>query len=239
MGLDPPAADNLLNMPILADNPVSILSSLLILGVLILLLCASCWVFAVLLKMWTTHRPIAALRQWARPRGYGVLGRSQAAVPAMLQTADPPLQAILELRTLRLSKQISRATSFIQLQTASAPSPSASTPQRWHVMIMAMESDWPLSGLRPAQLPVSLLDLLRLRTSPSLVESLRFSVMGQEIAAARKLSATGIRSLLPADIGLLLGPGALLLDFSTRPFDDIEFERMLIIGEQVIAALAN
>lgn len=227
-----------MKMFFLADNPVPILQSLIILLVLIILLGASCWVFSVLLKMWTTHRPIAALRQWARPRGYAVLGTEQATVPAIMDRSDPTLTAILELRTLRLTKTQPRATSFIQLENmSSSGAGSAEGGRRWHVMIMGMEGEWPITGLRPAHAACSILDLLRLRTSPSLVESQRFSVMGQEIARARQLAGSGVRSLLPADIGLILGPGVLLLDFSARPFDDIEFERMLVIANQALAAL--
>lgn len=227
-----------MKMFFVADNPVPILQSLIILLVLIVLLGASCWVFGVLLKMWTTHRPIAALRQWARPRGYALLGPDRASVPAILEGSDPLLRPVLELRTVRLTKTQPRAASFIQLENvSSAGEGSAEGGRRWHVMIMSMEANWSITGLRPSQAAHSILDLLRLRTSPSLVESQRFSVMGQEIAPARQLAGSGVRSLLPADIGLILGPGVLLLDFSNRPFDDIEFERMLVIANQALAAL--
>jgi hypothetical protein len=47
---------------------------------------------------------------------------------------------------------------------------------------------------------------------------------GQDPVAARRLAASSLRTLLPKDVGLLLSGKHLLLDFSTRPFDTIEFE---------------
>jgi len=46
-----------------------------------------------------------------------------------------------------------------------------------------------------------------------------------------------LRSLLPPDVGLLLHGRHLVLDFSDRPFDAIEFGRMLALADQLAARL--
>ena len=46
-----------------------------------------------------------------------------------------------------------------------------------------------------------------------------------------------LRSLLPADVGLLLIGRQLLLDFSDRPFDSIEFGRMMSLTDQLVKHL--
>ena len=67
----------------------------------------------------------------------------------------------------------------------------------------------------------------------------RFTIFGSDSAAAAALSASSARALLPPDVGLLLHGNELVLDFSDRPFDSIEFERMLVIADQIVSHLPS
>ena len=57
--------------------------------------------------------------------------------------------------------------------------------------------------------------------------------MGTEPTAARDLARSTLMALLPPDLGLLLVGRHLLLDFSARPFDPIEFGRMIALADQL------
>jgi hypothetical protein len=65
----------------------------------------------------------------------------------------------------------------------------------------------------------------------------RFIVFGTDSAAARMLSKSHARALLPPDIGLLLHGRHVVLDFSTRPFDGIELGRMVALADQLVRHL--
>jgi hypothetical protein len=69
-------------------------------------------------------------------------------------------------------------------------------------------------------------DLFALSDFPTLSNADRFVVRGLDHASARSLVATSAMSILPADVGLIVSGAYIILDFSHRPFDPIEFERM-------------
>ncbi|MEA2707785.1 MAG: hypothetical protein QOF78_386, partial [Phycisphaerales bacterium] len=93
------------------------------------------------------------------------------------------------------------------------------------------------TGLRPANQPASLLDQFSLSSYPRMGETDRFIVFGTDSAAARALSKSHARALLPPDVGLLLHGRHVVLDFSTRPFDGIELGRMVALAEQLVQHL--
>jgi len=61
----------------------------------------------------------------------------------------------------------------------------------------------------------------------------RFVIFGTDSATARRLSASPIRALLPPDVGMLLHGSRLVLDFSNRPFDAVEFSRVIVLADQI------
>jgi hypothetical protein len=65
----------------------------------------------------------------------------------------------------------------------------------------------------------------------------RFVVFGSDSHAARILSKSEARALLPPDIGLILHGQHLVLDFSARPFDGIELGRMVALADQLAGHL--
>jgi hypothetical protein len=185
---------------------------------LLLLLGASTTVFWVLVRRSTSHRQWITLREWARDHGFKTR-------PIDTREMPPPLAQMAPL--VRLSVSSARA-SLVQFEASA---------KQWNVLIRKMPGEWIPSGLRPAGQESSLLDELSLSTYPAYSSSERFHLLSADSAAARKLSKSIARALIPADVGLLLWGNWLVLDFTQRPFDPVEFGRMLALAEQVAGLL--
>ena len=65
----------------------------------------------------------------------------------------------------------------------------------------------------------------------------RVVLYGAEARAARKLGKSSVAALLPPDVGLLLVEQNLVLDFSSRPFDPLELQRIDALAEQIVTHL--
>jgi hypothetical protein len=129
----------------------------------------------------------------------------------------------------------SQRTKMFQLETQAG---SAVETPRWHVLVRQLEgASWTPTGLRPVITKASVLDQFSLSSFPAMGEVERFIIFGTDSAAARTLSQSQARALLPPDIGLLLAGDHLVLDFSTRPFDPIELGRMTALAEQLVTHL--
>ena len=126
-----------------------------------------------------------------------------------------------------------RLTSIYRLQSV-APEGSVQT---WHALIRTVDQYSTPIALRPVHVPANLVDLMHLQLFPKLSSEARFSVYGLRAIDARQLATGPSKGLLPADIGLIRNADAIILDFTTRPFDPVEFSRMCAIAEQVAAAL--
>jgi hypothetical protein len=201
---------------------------------LAVILLASTWVFFEHVRRQTTLRRRLALFHWARAR--------------QLKIIDPPpgdSQAFEPLSEIRgkIEKLISGETiSIAMISTDDSRETPAKTPigkSRWNVLLRAIPSDWPPSGLRPTAGASSLLDLYPLSSFPSLAAGRRFMIFGTESRAAAILAKSASDGLMPPDVGLLLSGRYLILDFSTRPFDEIEFERMIELSGQLAERLGN
>jgi hypothetical protein len=92
----------------------------------------------------------------------------------------------------------------------------------------------PPAGLRPAHVRpgCSVIDLFKLTPFHSLGND-RFAVHASEGRTANRLANSSVRALLPPDVGLLMHGRVILLDFSSRPFDPIELDRMIALAEQI------
>jgi hypothetical protein len=201
-----------------------------VLAVLVVVLALSVVMFVALVRRWTSSRMWVSISDWARSRGF------RASVQDC--PAPPPLDA---LRNATLMSQVcvtNGKSSLMRLQMrGEAPqgSSTADATRTWHVLVRELESDWRPSALRPASAPSSLLDLFSLTSFPLMGETQRFVVYGTDSAPARQLSKSRARALLPPDVGLLLHGRNMILDFSDRPFDEIEFDRMIALAEQLVA----
>jgi hypothetical protein len=109
----------------------------------------------------------------------------------------------------------------------------------WNVLIRQVEANWPPTALRPTAKDHSLLDLFSLASYPSMIASERFVIFGADSAAARALSKSSLPALLPPDVGLLLHGRNMVLDFSDRPFDTLEFDRMLALANSLVSHLPS
>jgi hypothetical protein len=207
--------------------------------VLLLLLAlagVSAGVFVWQVRRWTSQPGWRALLDWSRERGFKLSRPLGAAA-----VAREPFDRFEGARVITLLE--SAETRAMQLEVpatataATTPGAGAGEPSRWHVLVRQISSAWPASGLRPAHLPASLLDQFSLSSYPRMGETDRFIVFGTDSAAARALSKSHARALLPPDIGLLLHGRHMVLDFSTRPFDGIELGRMVALADQLVRHL--
>jgi hypothetical protein len=192
---------------------------------LLLLLGVSAAMFVWQVRRWTTHRGWRALLDWSRERGFK-LSRPD-------KPAGEPFDRLREARVTTLLE--SGPTAAMQIVATSDAAPNQ--PVRWHVLVRQVPASWPPTGLRPAHAPASLLDQFSLSSYPRMGEVERFVVFGTDSHAARILSKSEARALLPPDIGLLLHGRQMVLDFSTRPFDGIELGRMVALAEQLVQHL--
>jgi hypothetical protein len=201
--------------------------SWLVFVTLLLVLTVSVVVFVWQVRRWTTNPGWRALLDWSRERGFR-LSRPEA-------PAGEPFDRF-PMSRVKTSLE-SPTTRAMQVELAAAGEADAAPPSRWHVLVRQIGSSWPPTGLRPSNQKASLLDQFSLSSYPRMGEIERFVVFGTDTEAARILSKSEARALLPPDIGLLLHGRHLVLDFSTRPFDGIELGRMVALADQLAQRL--
>lgn len=209
-----------------ANNIPQVGFSWLVLISLVTVLVVSAVVFTWQVRRWTTNRGYRALLDFSRERGFKL---------SNLEKEPTPPEPFAQMQGAHVTLCVASSnTKLMQLHT---PAGSAIETPRWHVLVRDLQTAWPPTGLRPALAAGSLLDLFSLSSYPRMGETERFVVFGTDSKAARVLSKSQMRALLPPDIGLLLAGSHLVLDFSTRPFDPIEFGRMTALAEQLVTHL--
>jgi hypothetical protein len=211
------------------DEVHRIAPTLVVLLTLMMILGASVWVFATLVRRETKNRRALALAQWARSRNLRwANGQASLTALAPLQRFNPKPRSVLNGANLTL----------VQFETAETTVDSAViAARRWNLIFRTLKTAWPATALRPTAHSISAADLFSLSSYPSLMPTERFMVFGVESRAARALAESTAPALLPADIGLVLFGNHLILDFSARPFDEIEFDRLIDLCEQLAPRL--
>lgn len=208
--------------------------SVTVLLVLAAVLGTSCATYAALVRRATSHRQWVALSDWARDAGY----RFASCDP---QRPPPPLDQLPAGRAAVRMCLTGPQGTLLEVQTAlpAGPdgAPSLGSQPRWHLLVRTIPGVWRPTGLRPAHERLSFLDLYSLSSYPLLGTGERFVVFGSDSAEARRLSDSMSRSLLPPNVGLLLHGGTMVLDFSERPFDPLEFTRMIALADQLVQRL--
>ncbi|MDB5355350.1 MAG: hypothetical protein JWN24_1803 [Phycisphaerales bacterium] len=214
-------------------------TSTLVLLTLFTILGASAATFWLLIDRWTARRHWTALADWGREQGFRFRQCKEGQAPAPFDAVRPPAPQV----------QVCMAdgqTTILHLKGPTPspvesadppPHPPIATPAgdcEWHVLVREIETAWPPTGLRPAAARNSVLDLFSLTSFPLLGSTERFIIYATDSIAATALSRSAARGLLPPDIGLLLHGKNLVLDFSSRPFDSIEFERMIVLANQLV-----
>ncbi len=195
---------------------------------LLAMLALAAGTFAELVRQWTGGARASAMREWARVNGFRrVRGEP---VPEALAASG---------LAVRVERQYARGGTVLARVRARGPGGGVERGERaWHVLIRGAERPAEAVGLRPTregsvESGGSVIDWYGLPTFARLSAGRRFEVVGRDAKAAARLADGPARALLPADVGLLRLRDHLLLDFSARPFDPIELNRMLAIAGQV------
>jgi hypothetical protein len=214
-----------------------------VLFLLILMLLASTAMFVWQVQRWTTNRGWRALLDWSRERGFRL--------SRLDEPAGEPLDRIVGGRAHVTTALVNEPMRIFQIEVhaepigdrnasgsgsasaSSEPGRNAPAPIRWHVLVRRIGTTWPATALRPSSAPASLIDEFSLSGYPRMGDIERFTVFGTDSHAARILSKSQARALLPPDIGMLLHGQYMVLDFSSRPFDGIELGRMVALAEQL------
>ena len=233
-------------MPNMAVSPPPF--SPLVLFTLLTVLAASGVTLWVLVRRATSHRRWVALAEWARENGFRFSRAATGEPPGPFgQLRDPPPVVRLQLSrgptTLVQFEHGVAAPAATRAEAAPVISavPTAAPQQQpvvWNVLVREIPSNWRPTGLRPAQALSSALDLFSLSSYPTMGTD-RFVAYGTDSAAARTLTKSMLRSLLPPDVGLLLYGRHLVVDFSARPFDAIGLSRIVAMADQLAAHLPD
>lgn len=208
--------------------------SLTVLLVLAAVLGLSCATYTALVRRATSHRRWVALGDWARDAGFRFAACDPERLPA-------PLDQLRVHRTVVRMCLMGPHTIVVEVQTGPPAVPDGAaavvSEPKWHLLIRTLAHAWRPTGLRPAHDRRSFLDLFSLSSYPLLGTGERFVVFGSDSAEARRLSDSMSRSLLPPDVGFLLHGRTMVLDFSDRPFDPLEFTRMIALADQLAQRL--
>jgi hypothetical protein len=186
-------------------------------------------VFVALVRRETKRRRAVALAQWARSRGLHVAA----------EASDLPGLAPLKQFHGKIHSAIGgEKVTLARIETADAGlTTAAASPRTWNVLVRKVGAAWPTTALRPTAHTVSVVDLFCLSSYPSLMPTQRFMIFGSQGRAARALAESSVPALLPADLALVLYGDHLILDFSGRPFDEIEFDRLIDLSAQLSTRL--
>jgi hypothetical protein len=221
---------------ILAEELTMAAPSSLVLLILFLAFAAAVGMFWWLITRESSNRRMQAIQEWARGARFRILPRGHQPAPLPLEALGAPprvLECLTSERCTLVRCNLPPANAVDAVSPATAtPTP----PRQWHLLIWPIPGNWPAAALRPAHATRSLCDLLTLPAQLS-EGTQRFTICCGDRSIARLLGRSSARGLLPPDIGLLLLGRHLLLDFSERPFDAIEFNRMIAVAEQVKAHL--
>lgn len=230
-------------LPTLAEQLTMTGPSVAVLFILFLLLAIAGGTYFILVWRETSARITVALTEWAQATGYYFNPLAKLRPPQPLQRFGPGVrvkQCLVSSKGSVIEFWVEDATRPpAEASDADHPDPAAIPPSlaRYHVLIWPVESDWPAVALRPVLASNSVSDLLSLPSQAVRFGTQRFVIHTDHRSTGKQLADSQVRSLLPADIGVLLIDRYLLLDFSCRPFDGIEFNRMIAIAKQVVAHL--
>jgi hypothetical protein len=199
--------------------------------VLIFVIASSCAVYWMLIRRWTEQRKWLALSDWAAENGFKLHGERNAVAPDVLCTlTTPPPRVLISLHD--------PDTAAVQVETLTSPNPEKRNESaRWNLLVRKLQTPWPTTCLRPPNLPSSICDFYPSHTFAVMTQNERFTLYSVSSAAAKALNRSSARALLPSNVSVVLTAENLVIDFSTRPFDSLEIQRMDALAEQLVAHL--
>jgi hypothetical protein len=196
---------------------------------LVAIIGASSGIFWLLVRRWTTQRHWVALQDWADENRFKLHGEDRAVGPEILKSFTQPAPKVLvSLNDVD--------TGIVQIE-AWPPKGKRAQVVRWNLLIRKLERAWPTTGFRPATSGRSILDYFQLDEMRAMAPTERFVLYGADARSARALGKSSVAALLPADVGMMLMEQNLVLDFSSRPFDPLELERIDALAEQIVLHL--
>ncbi len=196
---------------------------------LVAIIAASSGIFWLLVRRWTTQRHWVALSDWADENRFKLHGEDRAVGPQVLKNfTQPQPKVLVSLNDVD--------TGIVQIE-AQPPRGKGTQLVRWNLLVRKLERAWPTTGFRPATSGRSILDYFKVEEMRAMAPTERFVLYGADARAARALGKSSVAALLPPDVGLLLIEQNLVLDFSTRPFDPLELERVDALAEQIVQHL--
>jgi len=196
---------------------------------LIAIIGASSGIFWLLVRRWTTQRQWLALQDWADDNRFKLHGEDRAVGAEILKSfTQPEPKLLISLNDVD--------TGLVQME-AQPPRGRGTQLVRWNLLVRKLARSWPTTGFRPATSGRSILDYFKLEEMRAMAPTERFVLYGADARAARALGKSSVAALLPADVGLLLVGENLVLDFSTRPFDPLELQRVDALAEQIVIHL--
>ena len=190
---------------------------------LVLILTGSLAVFFINVRRETTHRAQRRLDEWGNRNNFR---RTD------LEMGPPAPVDTLSGVELKIS-YADRTTRLVHLR--SLPQGYGDAPEHWNLAIRRVATASPAVGLRASEDNRSIVDLFGMELAPHQPPGARFTIVGDDVVASRALADGSTRSLLPGDLSLLRVDRYLVLDFSDRPFDEIEFGRMLALLDQLVS----
>jgi hypothetical protein len=195
-------------------------------AVLIVVLAIASEMVRRLIRRHTLDQRSFSLWEWSVEKRFKRIPPAVVTIDALDEIRDYALRANDHFRSR------DGLTNIYRLQTVSR----GDVVQHWHVLVRTVEQYSTPIALRPAGAPHSIVDLMHLTLFPKLSSQARFAVYGLRATDARDLSNSAARALLPRDIGLIRNADAVILDFTSRPFDPVEFSRMVAIAEQIVSS---
>ena len=193
--------------------------------VLLLVLGASAATVTQLVRRHTHGQRSFALWEWSVNKRYQRMPPGVVTVDALDEIREYALRAVEHFRSH------DGQTSIYRLQTVSR----GDVVQTWNALVRTVDDYSTPIALRPAGAAASLVDLMHLTLFPKLSSQSRFAVYGLRATDAKELANSAARALLPRDIGLIRNADGLILDFTSRPWDPVEFSRLVAIADQIAA----
>jgi hypothetical protein len=215
--------------------PIRPLLSLEVLSILGVILFASALTFSILARRWTTQRHRVAMTEWGRQRGFRLDAKAD------VKSLGPPLDVLAAYSPqpgICLDDGRTRILAVVADPPAGRDGRPTTGEVTWRLLIRRIEPTLRPAGLRPTHDRHSFLDLMSLSSFPAAGTD-RFVLYAGDSEGAAEFPAHAVRSLTPQDVGVLVLNDALVLDFSSRPFDDLEFNRMNAIADQLAQKLTK
>jgi hypothetical protein len=206
--------------------PISRLLHVEILGILLLMLIASWTLFELLVRRWTSRRRYFAMLEWGDRAGFKI-------IPAERRQLVHPLDS-LESHGVQIETQMMAGdTAIYQLLCPPVVAAEARQPQAeyWNLLVRWGQTNWKPAGLRPSHFRRCVVDFFSLSSFST--SGGRFTLFAADSDARREFPESIAQAILPHDVGMLVYESALVLDFSVRPFDDLEFNRMIAVAAEL------